>query len=86
MSWLGAGFPHAFVYALAMLGLSVPVIFVLMLGLDVGLSVMAWLRLPRRVSFRVFLVTILAWLALSAATVLIQPHLMVWAWALSNPR
>ena len=86
LSWLAAGFPHAFVYALAMLGLSVPAIFVLSLGLDIGLSVMAWLRLPRRVSLGVFLGAIVAWLALSGLTVLMQPHLMVWAWVLSNPR
>lgn len=78
LSWIGAGFPHAFAFSL--LGLGVPLIFAIMAGLDVALSWLALRLLPPRLSRFQAAGVLAGWMALSVVTVLIQPYLMVVVW------
>ena len=77
---IGAGFPHALAYPLAMISRSLPVIFSMLVLIDLGLIAIAWKALPPRLTKFQVGAGIALWVALSVATVLASPYLMVWAW------
>ncbi|WP_332764646.1 hypothetical protein [Phenylobacterium sp.] len=80
LGWIGAGFPHVLAYPLAMISRSLPVIFGVLVLIDLGLIAIAWKALPRRLTKFQVGAGITLWVALSVATVLASPYLMVWAW------
>ncbi len=79
LSWIGAGFPHAFAFVLIILSRSELLTAGVLAMADLLLAGLVLRWLPSRLTGLQALAVVAAWLAASVLSVLAQPYLMVWA-------